>query len=287
MKVAVVGAGRVGTAIGVLLARAGHEVVAVSGRAATAARVASYLPGVPLLDPVEAATRAELVVLGVPDDLLGPMIRDLTQARAWRNGAWVSHVSGANGLAVLDPVRAVGARRLAIHPLQTFPDVEAALASIPGCWMAVTAEDADGDRLGADLARDVGANPFSLGDEKRPLYHAAAVFASNDVVAVSAIAERLFSLAGLPDPNAAMLPLQKATVRNVGRVGAGLALTGPAVRGDVGTIQRNLQALADDAPETVDAYVVLCRVLLALAVDGGRLAPEGREAVEKVLAGWS
>jgi len=287
MKVAVVGAGRVGTAIGVLLARAGHEIVAVSGREATADRIARYLPGVPLLEPAEAAAGAELVVVGVPDDLLEPLIRTLTDAGAFRDGAWVVHVSGANGLSVLDPVRNVGARRLAIHPLQTFPDVEAALQSIPGCWVAVSADDADGDGLGADLARDLGANPFRLADERRPLYHAAAVFASNGIVAVSAIAERLFSLAGVPDPNAAMRPLQEATVRNVGRVGAGAAQTGPAVRGDSGTIQRNLQALAEDAPEAIEPYLVLCRVLLDLAVGSGRLAPEGRETAEKVLAGWN
>ena len=104
---------------------------------------------------------------------------------------------------------------------------------------------------------------------------------------MSGLAERLFSLAGLPDPNAAMRPLQEATVRNVGRVGAGAAQTGPAVRGDAGTIQRNLQALADEAPEAIEPYVVLCRALLDLAVASGRLAPEGRETAEKVLAGWS
>jgi predicted short-subunit dehydrogenase-like oxidoreductase (DUF2520 family) len=287
MKVAVVGAGRVGTAIGVLLARAGHDVVAVSGREATGERAATYLPGVPLLEPVEAASRAELVVVGVPDDLLEPMIRTLADARGPRDGAWVAHLSGARGLSVLDPVRTVGARRLAIHPLQTFPDVEAALQSIPGCWVAVTADDGDGDRFGADVARQVGGHPFRLADDKRPLYHAAAVFASNDVVAVSAIAERLFSLAGVPDPNTAMRPLQEATVRNVARVGAGAAQTGPAARGDAGTIQRNLRALAEEVPEAVEPYVVLCRVLLDLAVGSGRLAAEGRETVEKVLAGWS
>src|SRR3989442_7903237 len=104
MKVAVVGAGRAGTAIGVLLARAGHEVVAVSGREATADRVAAYLPGVPILEPAEAAARAELVVVGVPDDLLEPLIRSLTDAGAFRDEAWVAHVSGANGLSVLAPL---------------------------------------------------------------------------------------------------------------------------------------------------------------------------------------
>ena len=287
MRIGVVGAGRVGTAVGVLLRRAGHEVVGVSGRDATAARIAAYLPDVPLLSAEEVAGRADVVVLGVPDDRLRAVAGELAAAGAFRRGAWVVHLSGANGLSVLDAVRAAGARRFAIHPLQTLPDVESALGSIPGCWAAVTADDEDGEHVAAGLARDVGAHPFHLADAQRPLYHAAAVFASNALVAVSAIAERLLSRAGVPDAVAAMHPLQEATIRNVGRMGTGAALTGPAVRGDAGTVERNLEALAQDAPETVEAYVVLCRVLLDLAAGSGRLAPEGRETVQRVLARWT
>jgi len=287
VKIAVVGAGRVGTAVAVLLRRAGHEIIAVSGREATATRASTYLPGVAVIGSAEASRQAELIFVSVPDDCLAPTVGELSATGAFVPGSWVAHLSGANGLTVLEPARDAGARRLAIHPLQTFPDVESAIASIPGCWFAVTADDADGDRVGAELARDLGATPFPLADDKRALYHAAAVFASNDVVGVSAVAERLFADAGVPDAGAAMHPLQLATIRNVGRVGAGTALTGPAVRGDAGTIERNLEALEADAPDVVEAYVVLCRVALDLAVGSGRLAPEGREAVERVLQRWT
>ena len=153
--------------------------------------------------------------------------------------------------------------------------------------MAVTADDEEGSALGGSLARDLGATPFRLADERRPLYHAAAVFASNHVVATSAVAERLFRDAGLPDPLAAMEPLQAATVENIARIGPRAALTGPAVRGDAGTVTRNLEALAADAPDAVAAYVAMCRVALDVATAAGRLAPEGRAAVEEVLAAWS
>jgi predicted short-subunit dehydrogenase-like oxidoreductase (DUF2520 family) len=287
MRIGVVGGGRVGTAVGVLLRRAGHDVVGVSGRGATAERIAAYLPDVPLLPADEVAGRADVVLLGVPDDHLAALAGELAAAAAFRHGAWVVHLSGANGLSVLDSVRAAGGRRLAVHPLQTFPDVGSALESIPGCWAAVTADDEDGEELGAGIARDVGAHPFHLADEQRPLYHAAAVFASNALVAVSAIAERLFTLAGVPDAVTAMHPLQEATIRNLGRAGAGAAVTGPAARGDAGTVERNLEALAKDAPEIVDAYVVLGHVLLDVAAGSGRLTPERRETVERVLARWS
>ena len=286
MDVAVVGAGRVGTALAVLLQRAGHRITAVSGRSATVDRAAAYLPGVPLVASVEAAGQGEIVLLAVPDDALADVVVELAEAGVLRADAWAVHVSGAAGLGVLAPLVAAGARRLAMHPLQTVPDVEGAIDRIPGSAVAVTAEDPDGVALGERLARDVGGLPFVLADERRPLYHAAAVFASNYVVAAAGIAEVLFREAGVPDAAGALLPLARASLDNVGRLGPDEALTGPAVRGDDGTVASNLAALRDAAPHTIPAYVALCRLALDMGERAGRLPPEGRVAVEEVLSDW-
>jgi predicted short-subunit dehydrogenase-like oxidoreductase (DUF2520 family) len=287
MDIAVVGAGRLGTALAVLLERAGHRVVGVSGRDGTAERASRHLPGVPVTEAGEAAAAAEVVVVSTPDDAIRSAVDALAAAVALRPGAWVVHLSGALGLDVLEAARAAGARRLAIHPLQTFPDVDSALRRLPGCAIAVTADDAEGEAMGERLARDLGGLPFPLSDERRPLYHAAAVFASNHLVTSAAVAEALFAEAGVPDPAAAVAPLQRASLENVERLGAGAALTGPAVRGDAGTIRRNLEALKQDAPELIPAYAAMARVALDVADRAGRLAPEARSAVEDVLAEWT
>jgi predicted short-subunit dehydrogenase-like oxidoreductase (DUF2520 family) len=119
------------------------------------------------------------------------------------------------------------------------------------------------------------------------LYHAAAVFASNHLVATSGVAADLFAAAGLKDPVRSMLLLQRATLDNVERLGPELALTGPAVRGDAGTIELNLAALAAAAPTAVPVYVAMARVSLDLATRAGRLPADGRAAVEEVLDRWS
>ena len=287
MDIAVVGAGTVGTAVAFLLARAGHRIVAVSGRSETARRAGSYLPGVPVLAPEAAAAAAEVVVLGTPDDAVEPVATALAAAGAVGPGTAVVHLSGALGIDALGEARASGAEVLAVHPLQTFPDVDAAVARLPGSPVAVTAGAEDGFRLGERLARDIGGSPFRLDDELRPLYHAAAVFASNYLVTTSAIAEALFATAGVPDPAAAMAPLQRASLDHVERLGPAAALTGPAVRGDAGTIRRNLEALARHAPDTVAAYVAMARASLDLAERSGRLAPDARARVEDVLDAWT
>ena len=129
--------------------------------------------------------------------------------------------------------------------------------------------------------------PFRLSDELRPLYHAAAVFASNFLVTTSAIAESVFAAAGVPEPARAMAALQRASLENVERLGPADALTGPAVRGDAGTIRRNLDALERHEPDLVPAYVAMARATLDLAERSGRLPPGSRARVEDVLDAWS
>ena len=287
MKIAVIGAGTLGTAIAVLLERAGHRIVGVSGRSETRDRASSHLPGAPFLEPADAAAAAELVVIGTPDDVIEPTVEALAAADAVGPGTWLAHLSGSLGLDVLTPAVGVGARVLAIHPLQTFPDVGSALERLPGCSIAITAENEEGYLLGERLADDIHGMSFRLSDELRPLYHAAAVFASNYLVTASAIAESLFAAAGVPDPARAMGPLQRATLENVEGLGPGRALTGPAVRGDASTIRRNLEALERRAPELVPYYVAMARATLDLAERSGRLPTGSRAAVEDVLDRWS
>jgi predicted short-subunit dehydrogenase-like oxidoreductase (DUF2520 family) len=287
VKVSVIGAGRVGTAMAVLLMRAGHKVVAVSGRGPTRARVASFLSGVMVLDPAEAAREGELVLIGMPDDLIAATVKEIATAGGFGAGTFVAHLSGAAGLDALDPAREAGARRLAIHPLQTFPDVAHAVELIPGCTFAVTADDDEGYQVAERVADDVLGEPFRLADALRPLYHAAAVFASNYLVVTSGIAAALFEEAGVPDPVRAMVRLQSATLDNVRDLGPEQALTGPVVRGDGGTVERNLAALSAHAPEAVPIYVAMARAALDLASRSGRLDAAGRAGIEEALARWS
>jgi predicted short-subunit dehydrogenase-like oxidoreductase (DUF2520 family) len=287
MKVAMLGGGRAGVAIAVLLQRAGHTIVAVSGRGPTRDRATRYLPDVPVLDPVSAVRDAELIVVAVPDDRIEPIVTELAVAGAFEPGRWVAHVSGATPLAALDAAREAGAHRLGIHPLQTFPDPAAGIDRIPGCLIAISADDDRGWFMAERIAEDLMGEPFRLQEDHRALYHAAAVFASNYLVTATAVAEQLLAAAGVPEPSRALRPLQRATVDNVGSMGAGDALTGPAVRGDAGTIERNLAALSAHAPWSIAAYVEMARLALDLAVRSGRLTDAQRASVEEVLARWS
>jgi predicted short-subunit dehydrogenase-like oxidoreductase (DUF2520 family) len=286
MDLSLVGAGRVGTALAVLLARSGYRLVGASGREASRARVEAFLPGVPFVSATEAARRGRVVVLGVPDDAIADMCAALAADGAFRSGQSVVHLSGAVSLLALGAARAAEAGVLSLHPLQTFPDVETGIERLPGSSMAVTAWDEEAFRLGEGLARDAGGRAVRVPEEHKALYHAAAVFCSNYLVAVEAVAERLFRAAGLEDPVPAFAPLARATLDSVVRAGPAAALTGPVARGDAGSVRRNLEALSSEAPDAVPAYLSLADVALSLADRQGRLGPDGRRAIQEELDRW-
>ena len=286
MDVAVVGAGRVGTAMAVLLRRAGHRIVAVAGSAATRERAGRFLPGVPVLPNERAVRGADVVLLGTPDTAIEPACSSLVKAGVLDAGTALAHLSGATGLEALASAEATGITVFSVHPLQSCPDVETSIARIPGSAFAVTARSEAGYELGERIATDAGGRPFRLEDAMKPLYHAAAVFASNYLVVLTAVAEELERAAGVPEPLQALEPIQRATLDNVSTLGPEGALTGPSVRGDAVTVERNLEALREHAPEAIPAYVALAELAVGLATRSGRLAEDGRKAVEEVLTRW-
>jgi predicted short-subunit dehydrogenase-like oxidoreductase (DUF2520 family) len=265
-------------------------VIAASGTERTRDRVRKYLPFSEFVLPAEApmaARPAGLVIIGVPDDVIRNAGSALAEGNAFHRGQVVAHLSGSVGLDALLAAELLGAEVLSLHPLQTFPDVEEGIARLPGSHVAVTARDPDTLEFGEDLARQVGGVPFRIDDDVKPLYHAAAVFCSNYLVAVEGVAEQLFRLSGVAEPIPLFAPLARAAFEATLARGASEAITGPAARGDAGTILRNLNALARHAPEVVPAYVALARLASSLGAASGRLPEDARRRVEEVLARWS
>jgi predicted short-subunit dehydrogenase-like oxidoreductase (DUF2520 family) len=215
-SVRVVGTGRAGSAIAARLAERGIAVQA--GR--------------------ETTDDAELVLLAVPDSVIGQV------AQRVPIGPWVAHVSGATSLTALAPHE----RRLSVHPLQTL-SLERGPEQLDGAWAAITYETDDARRVAEWLADTLGLRAFPLADADKPLYHAGAAIASNFLVTLYRAAARLLEESDAPPE--ALVPLMQRTIEN------GFALTGPIARGDWSTVEKHLAALEARAPDLVPLYRAL------------------------------
>lgn len=229
----IIGRGRAGGALAAALADVGWQVRAPLGRGDE-------------LGP--AAAGVDLVVVATPD----AAIAEVAAAVAPEPGAVVAHLAGSMGLDVLAP----HPRRAGLHPLVALPSAEVGARRLAaGAWFAVA-----GDPIARRVVEDLGGHAFEVADEHRAAYHAAAVIASNHLVALLGQAERVAAGAGVP--LGAYLDLVRATVDNVAELGPAAALTGPAARGDWATIDRHLAALPTDEHEAYRALVAAARRLV-------------------------
>jgi predicted short-subunit dehydrogenase-like oxidoreductase (DUF2520 family) len=215
------------------------SVIGATGRSGSAVCARLRQRGVPLLEH-----DGELIVLCVPDRAI-PEVAKRIEPRPW-----ICHISGATGLAALDPHE----RRFSVHPLQTLVKWRGP-EQLDGAFGAVTAETEEAHERAVWLARTLGLEPFELADEGRPLYHAGAMFASGYLVTLHRAAEKLFELAGAPPD--ALLPLMRRTIDN------GFELTGPVARGDWSTMDVHLAAIRDRHPELEQLYLALAEATTA------------------------
>jgi predicted short-subunit dehydrogenase-like oxidoreductase (DUF2520 family) len=283
-RVGIIGAGAVGTALGVAISRAGWPVTALASRdAQRRERFAGLVPGVrAFVEPGAILEEVELVVLSVPDDAI-PAVVDSMRLYG---GQTMVHTSGALGAEVLTPALAAGSHIGAFHPLVSFTsDVERSVAGIDGATIAIEGDEAILGLL-ADLAEAIGGVPVRLPPGAKAAYHAAAVMASGGLIALLDAIVSLGAAAGLDERGAVAIygRLMEQTLANARAVGVAAALTGPIVRGDAGTVEAHLEALRRLAPGVVELYKAAARRELDIAEARRTLAPEQMERVRSALA---
>ncbi|WP_067476106.1 Rossmann-like and DUF2520 domain-containing protein [Nocardia amamiensis] len=272
LTVGIVSAGRVGSALGAALERAGHVVFGVCAISdASIRRARTRLPDSEILPIEEVAARSELLLLAVPDTELAGLVRGLAGAGVVRASTIVAHTSGANGIGVLAPLAELGALPLAIHPAMTFTGHDEDLTRLGNACFGITAADEVGYAIAQSLVIEMGGEPVRVPEENRQLYHAALAHGSNHLVTVvvDALAALRVALAGpgllgqqvvddQPGGLAERLlaPLASAALDNALRRGQS-ALTGPVARGDADAVAAHLAALTAVDPRLAEGYRAL------------------------------
>ncbi|MBR8742026.1 Rossmann-like and DUF2520 domain-containing protein [Nocardiopsis sp. MG754419] len=282
LRVGVIGAGRVGSALGVALARAGHKVVAASAVSeASVTRVEERLPGARILEPSHVVEASDLVLLTVPDDALSDLVEGLAGTGVDLRGKILAHTGGAQGYGILAPATIAGALPLALHPAMTFTGRDEDIERLANCAFGVTAPD-QLRPIAEALVVEMGAEPVWIAEDKRTLYHAALAGGANHLVTLVADSASLLTAAGVPEPGRLLAPMLSAALDNALRLGIH-GLSGPVLRGDAGTVAGHIEQLRENAPESVASYVELARLTADRAINAGLLKPEDAARLLDVL----
>jgi predicted short-subunit dehydrogenase-like oxidoreductase (DUF2520 family) len=248
--IAIVGAGRLGTALAAALSAARYDVLGPLGRGAATREASTVILCVPDGEIANAAATLAGGEISAARDGVSSASPDGARDRL------VGHCSGATGLDVLAPHEA-----FSLHPLMTVaPGASPGVFAGAGC--AIDGATPRALAAAEELARALGMRSTQVADEDRAAYHAAASIASNFLVTLEGAAERLAATAGVD--RALLAPLVRAAVENWAARGAEEALTGPIARGDDATVARQRAAVEERTPDLVPLFDALVEATRAL-----------------------
>jgi predicted short-subunit dehydrogenase-like oxidoreductase (DUF2520 family) len=257
--VAIVGGGRVGRALGRQLRQAGWHITSVVARSeASARRAARYIgSGRPYGGLTRLLLETKVVIISAPDDAIAGLAERLAEigGEEW-NGKIILHTSGALDSRALAPLHRAGAWVGSLHPLQSFSSRVA--PSLEGVWMVIEGMP-KALRVARRIAHDLGGIPVHLKIQNKSAYHAAGVFSATHVLALVEAGTRILTSVGFSRRQAslALLHLSRQVLSNFEKFGASVAWSGPASRGDFGTIAGHVKALKKFPKEYGEAYAAV------------------------------
>ena len=283
LQVSIIGAGRIGTALGIALNKAGHSLNLIVAKHTASAKRAARLAGgrtlalsvkqtqQPKSDYREQLRESDVIFIATPDDVISSVADELA---AWMKFAQTSphrpvvlHTSGALSSNVLLPLRRLGVSVGALHPLVSISNAQDGAKWLTRAFFSVEG-DRSAVRAGKRIVRDLGGRAFTITSDAKPLYHAAALMASPNLTALVDIALEMLGHCGLTANQArkVLLPLIQSTIDNLAVADPIHALTGTFKRGDVATVIKHVEAIsAEELFDALETYVVLGRRSVKLA----------------------
>ncbi|MGE5455036.1 MAG: Rossmann-like and DUF2520 domain-containing protein [Methylocystaceae bacterium] len=288
LKVGMIGAGVVGTAVGVILMAKGYEVTGAFDIEPESTDTWNRLTGTRVFTaPEELVRQVDVVFITTNDGAIAGVVDGLMDHEAVNPGQIFIHMSGALTSDVMQAVREQDAIALSLHPLQSFANVERAIANLPGSIFSIEGDET-GHEIATQLVSALGGEYFFIAKEAKPIYHAGACVVSNYLVTLIDFGTRFLESTGMPPQTAqkALMPLIQGTINNIERMGIPRALTGPIARGDLTTVVKHLSCLDNMAPELTKLYSWLGYYTAEIAERKGSINRDKMDDFKLLFAEW-
>lgn len=286
-KIAIIGAGVIGCAVGFLLKKAGHEIAGIISRTEESAKrgaafVSCWQYGA---GSYSLVAKADTIFITTPDRAIGGVCEEIARSSFLMEKTILIHMSGALPSTILKPAtRSADAMVLSLHPLQSFAELSQAVKNLPGSYFTIEGDN-EALPIGRSIISDLGGLAIEITPQAKPLYHAGACVASNFLVSLVDLSLELFCAINLSKEEAlkALLPLIKGTLDNIEKIGPTQALTGPISRGDCETVSMHLEAMKEKAPTIIPLYIELGMRAMKIAAEKGSLSREDALRLKSVL----
>ena len=269
----IIGAGHVGQTIGHLLMKSALvRIGAVYNQTEESAfNAIEFMGGGQYCSSIRKMPHAQLTLITTPDDCILSACTELSANEYLRPRDVVVHFSGSCSSDSLWPAKQKGCHVASVHPMRSFARPALSVNEYQGTYCAMEGDAAALDRIGA-LLQGIGSITYLINKEKKSLYHAAGVFASNYVVTLSQQALDCLLEAGVEQGIAidVITGLMRSTVSNLERTSSPKeALTGPIQRGDCSAIEGHLKALSTSQQKVLYALLGNATLPLTSLDEGG------------------
>lgn len=286
MKLGFIGAGKVGTSMGIYLNN--YPDISVTGyyslNPLSAVKAASYTESTAYDNLPEIVQEAELIGITTPDDIIIKIVNQLIGLKSNLTDKIIFHTSGVHSSEILKPLQAKGATILSIHPMLSFGEIIKTEEDLNTTFFTIEGQGKRMDQI-YNLLNGLN-NPWlkiSLND--KTAYHLAASIVSNYLVTLLDIGIKIFVDIGFTEKKAKELiqPLLRKTLDNVIETGTENALTGPIARGDIGTIEKHMDKISQSYHDILDIYQQLGYKTTDLAKSAGKIDLKTATKIKEVL----
>jgi predicted short-subunit dehydrogenase-like oxidoreductase (DUF2520 family) len=284
MKIGIIGAGKVGVSIGFMMKRSGIDVRAISDVLDASLDTAGTYLGEDvsyMKDNLEVVRTCDVIAITTQDRVIKDIAGEIDAGMDSLAGKMFFHTSGADPSSILKPLDEKGALLGSLHPLQTFPDIDSAIAVLPETYIFIEGDEGALETL-TFIGEKIGYRVQMIGSDDKVLYHLSAVFVCNLLCALYYAGEKIMDAINIDlEP---FLPIIRATLKNIEKKGPLMSLTGPVIRGDLKTVEAHLKAMKD-MDDYKDVYKVLSGIALKMTRERKMLDEETIGKLRSVLGG--
>lgn len=276
MNIGFIGAGKVGCSFGHYLKQQDLPVVGYYSLSKSSASYAAVLTKSSPLNLEELVNQSNYIFITTPDDEISNIWEKIFNYDL--KDKFIFHMSGCLSSDVFKGYKDKGANCYSLHPLYSFADKNS--SDLKDVIFSVEGENIEKIK---NFLKKANIDYFIIDKEKKPIYHASAVFISNYLVSLAKIAENLLVDCGLNKSQCikGIYPLMESTLNNIKEMGIDNALTGPIIRGDINTIREHLNYL----DKYDDIYRELGNIALDIAKDKSNLSEDTINELNKILRG--
>lgn len=286
-KVAIIGCGRLGSALALALRYKKYSITAlIDQNRHSAKQLAGLVNADVYSDKIQDLPRAEIVFICVPDSAVLSVVDELASfLNKSKDLKFFYHTSGALTSEAFDSLRKYQIAAASVHPIQTFPGSGDDWKRFEKCYFGIEGDESAIEFV-QSMISDLGGTSVAISKEYKSHYHLACTMASNFLVALMVPVKTLFQKMNFSEHQAfdILFPLISTTLLNIKNNGVDSALSGPIIRGDATTVARHLQVLSEELPQWVSLYQSMANRLLEFNPVKGNLSKEQYEGLKQLLS---